>query len=269
MIRFGFIGTGNVASAILGAIIPAGLAKAERVFCYDINADRLALAREIAPFMVCESNSEVLEKADIIFIAVKPRNVSDVLEDIKEKTDNQHLFISVCAGITTEYIEKKLGDTVRIVRVMPNTPALIKCGASALSQGKNATEEDMALALSIFNVIGVAVEVEEKDLDAVTGLSGSGPAYIFYMAECMIKAGMKAGLNLEVADRLAKYTLLGAARMIIERKESIQTLREMVTTPGGTTAAGLAVMQDANFEKIIIETVKKAAERSRELGKKK
>ncbi len=266
MIRLGFIGTGNVATAILGGIVPAGLAKPERIFCHDADPERLSLARQAAPFNCCRSNREVLEKSEVVFLAVKPKNVPEVLAEITGYATGKHLIITVCAGIKTSYIEETLKDSVRVVRVMPNTPALIKCGASALAKGTHATEEDLALALSIFNVIGVAVEVEEADLDAVTGLSGSGPAYIFYMAECLIRAGVEAGLSPEISEILTKHTMLGAAQMIIQRRESLKALREMVTTPGGTTAAGLGVMAEAGFEDIIIRTVKRATERSRELG---
>jgi len=266
MLRMGFIGTGNVASAILGGIVPAGLARAERIFCYDIDPDRLWHAHQIVPFNSCRSNREVLEKSEVVFLAVKPRNVPEVLEEIKDLATHEHLIITVCAGIKTSYIEGILGDEVRVVRVMPNTPALIKCGASALAKGTSATEEDLSLALSIFNVIGVAVEVEESDLDAVTGLSGSGPAYIFYMTECLVKAGVEAGLSLEISEVLTKQMVLGAARLLNESKESLKSLREMVTTPGGTTAAGFEVMHKAGYEKIIVDTVLRATERSRELG---
>lgn len=266
MLRIGFIGTGNVASAILGGIVPAGLAQAQYVWGFDKDPNRLNAAREIAPFNSCRSNREVLEKSDAIILAVKPKDVPSVLEELKGHATPKHLFISVCAGIKTSYIEEMLGDKVRVVRVMPNTPALIKCGASALAKGANATEEDLSLALAFFDVIGVAVEVDEKDLDAVTGLSGSGPAYIFYMTECLVKAGVEVGLSPEVAEKLTKQMVLGAARMMVERKETLKTLREMVTTPGGTTAAGFSVMHAANYEQIMIDTVRRATERSGELG---
>jgi len=266
MIRLGFIGTGNVASAILGGIVSAGLVKQEKIFCFDKDPERLWMARKIATFNCCRSNKEVMEKSEAIFIAVKPKDVPDVLEEIRDVTTHEHLLISVCAGITTSYIEKKLGKEARIIRVMPNTPMLLKCGASALAKGKNATEEDLSLAQTFFNVVGVAVEVDEKDLNAVTGLSGSGPAYIFYMTECLINAGVAAGLSPENSEILSKQMVYGASRMIMERKESLKTLREMVTTPGGTTAAGFTVLHAANFEKIITDTVKRATERSRELG---
>ncbi|MBN1902931.1 pyrroline-5-carboxylate reductase [Candidatus Sumerlaeota bacterium] len=266
MIRLGFIGTGNVASAILGGVVAAGLVKPERIFCYDRDPERLMSARNMAAFNCCKSNVEVLEKAEAVFLAVKPKDVPDVLKEIRGKATNNHLLISVCAGIKTSYIERELDTNIRVIRVMPNTPMLLKCGASAVSKGKFATEEDLSLALTFFNVVGVAVEVEEKDLDAVTGLSGSGPAYIFYMTECLINAGVQVGLSPEISEILTKQMALGAARMITERKESLKTLREMVTTPGGTTAAGFTVLNGANFDKIIAETVKKATDRSREMG---
>lgn len=266
MLRLGFIGTGNVASAILGGVVAAGLVKPERIFCYDKDPERLWSARNIAAFNCCKSNIEVLENCAAVFLAVKPKDVPDVLKEIKGKSTPDHLLISVCAGIKTSYIERELNTDIRVVRVMPNTPMLLKCGASALSKGKFATEEDLALALTFFNVVGVAVEVEEKDLNAVTGLSGSGPAYIFYMTECLINAGVQVGLSPDISEILTKQMVLGAARMITERKESLKTLREMVTTPGGTTAAGFAVLNAANYDKIISETVKKATDRSRELG---
>ena len=269
MIRLGFIGTGNVASAILGGIVSAGLVKADRIFCYDKDPERLKLAKSSAPFVSCRSNIEVLEKAEAVFLAVKPQNVPEVMEEIKGHVTHEHLIITVCAGIKTSFIENQLGNEVRVVRVMPNTPMLLKCGASGLAKGTNATEEDLSLALTFFNVVGVAVEVEEKDLDAVTGLSGSGPAYIFYMTECLIKAGIAVGLPPEISEILTKHMVLGAARMIVERKESLKNLREMVTTPGGTTAAGFSVMHAADYEKTILETVRRATERSHELGEEK
>jgi len=269
MIRLGFIGTGNVSSAILGGIVAAGLVRPEKIHCYDKDPERLWMAHSIAPFNTCRSNIEVLEKAEAVFLAVKPQNVPEVLEEVKGVVTHKHLIITVCAGIKTSYIERELGNQVRVVRVMPNTPMLLKCGASALAKGTNATEEDLALALTFFNVVGVAVEAEEKDLDAVTGLSGSGPAYIFYMTECLINAGVQVGLSPEISEILTKHMVLGASRMIVERKESLKSLREMVTTPGGTTAAGFEILKAANFEKIIKDTVKNATKRSRELGRQK
>ncbi len=267
MIRIGFIGTGNVATAILTGVVEGGLAPPEDIFGYDINPQRLLSARKAVPFNPCTSNRELLDKAEVIFLAVKPQNVPDVLGEIQGSPRPNHLFISVCAGITICYLEENLGKDTRVVRVMTNTPALIKCGASALAKGTNATDEDLALAISFFSVLGVAVEVDEKDLDTVTGLSGSGPAYIFYMTECLINAGVEMGLMPKISEKLTKQMVLGAARMLTERGESPEHLREMVTTPGGTTAAGFEVLYAANFEKTIIETVRRATERSRELGK--
>jgi pyrroline-5-carboxylate reductase len=271
--RIGFIGAGIMGKTLSGGIIEARLFPPENVFAYDAVAEkieRLARERGVVP---AASNRDVLKRSDIVVFAVKPQNVAEVLAEVAPEATSQHLFISIVAGTTMQFIESRLKTghpdlSPRLVRIMTNTPAQIKAGATALAKGKNASDDDLSLARRIFEVFGVTVTVEEELLDLVTGLSGSGPAYIFLMIEGLIDAGIRLGLKPEDADLLVKQTVLGAAQMARVGPEPPVRLREMVTTPGGTTAAGLKVLRAADFDELVYETVKAATARSKELGSK-
>jgi pyrroline-5-carboxylate reductase len=269
--RIGFIGAGIMGSTLSGGIIEARLCFPGDVCAYDVVAEKIErLAREKG-LVRAASNRDVLSRADIIVFAVKPQNMADVLAEVAPQATPEHLFISIAAGTPTQLIESRLqaGRTdlsPRVIRVMTNTPAQIKMGASALAKGAYASDQDLSLVRRIFEVFGITITVEEDLLDLVTGLSGSGPAYIFFTIESLIDAGIKLGLKPEDADLLVKQTVLGAGEMARVGPDPPSRLREAVTTPGGTTAAGLAVLRGGNFEQMIFECVKAATARSKELG---
>jgi pyrroline-5-carboxylate reductase len=188
------------------------------------------------------------------------------LTEISSAIDTSKIVISIAAGITTTFIEKSLTKGARVVRVMPNTPALVGEGAAAVAKGSCAKATDVKLTCAIFNAVGISVEIEEKLMDAVTGLSGSGPAYFFLIIEALIDAGLKTGLSRDLAKQLAAQTMLGAASLCLQSDKQPAQLREMVTSPGGTTAAGLKVMEEGNIRALIVATVEAATKRSKELA---
>jgi pyrroline-5-carboxylate reductase len=192
--------------------------------------------------------------------------MSAVLSPLKSAATARKLYISIAAGVTTARIESELGGKARVVRVMPNTPALVGAGAAALAKGAHATGDDLATAELILGAVGIVVRVEERFIDAVTALSGSGPAYIFFVTEAMIKAGVAAGLDEALARKLAVQTVYGAAKLLVESGEDPEALRRKVTSPGGTTEAALKVMSERKLAEIFTEAIKAAEKRSRELS---
>ena len=265
--KLGLIGAGNMGTALLAGVVKAGLVAASDVFVTDVDSGRARSLAESVGGRAVDSNTALLEAADTIILAVKPQVIGDVLGEIAPVASARHLFISIAAGIPIGLITGALGDDARVVRVMPNTPSLLGCGAAGLASGGGATPEDMQRALDIFGAVGIAVEVEESQINAVTGLSGSGPAYVFRMVEAMVEAGVSVGLSREAAEQLTLQTVLGAARMVVETDVDPAELRRRVTSPGGTTEAGLAVMEEAGFADIVGRTVARATERGEELGR--
>jgi pyrroline-5-carboxylate reductase len=197
-------------------------------------------------------------------LAVKPADVADAAAAVADAGAER--LVSVAAGVTTQAIERAVGGRLRVVRAMPNTPALVGAGAAAICAGSASGEEDLAWAEEILGAVGVVVRVPEKDLDAVTGLSGSGPAYVFLVAEAMAEAGVLGGLSRDVAETLAFQTLLGSAQLLVDRGASPAALRAAVTSPGGTTAAGLRELERHGVRAAFLEAVTAATQRSRELG---
>lgn len=262
----GFIGAGNMGAALIRGVLDAHITSPEKVWAADVSGEKLAALHAELHIEISQSNSELLRQCDVVVLAVKPQNMAEVLSEIASVASAEHLFISIAAGIPTARIETALGNQPRVIRVMPNTPALIKCGASALARGTYATSDDLAFAVRVFQAVGVAVTLEESLLDAVTGLTGSGPAYIFLMIESLIEAGTKLGLKPSDADQLVKQMVLGAARMAKELPQTPAQLREAVTSPGGTTFAGLQVLHKAKYRRLISAAVKRATERAKELA---
>ena len=261
-----FIGGGNMAEALIKGLIAAGTAKPDHILVTDVSVDRLAHLHTTYGVQQ-RGNVEAAREADIILLCVKPQVVERVLADVSSVVDAKKLVISIAAGIVIAKIEKGLKETSHVVRVMPNTPALVLAGAAALAGGKHATSDDLALAQSIFNSVGRAVIVEEKLMDAVTGLSGSGPAYVFMIIDALSDAGVKAGLPRQLALELAAQTVYGAAKMVLETKEHPGKLRDMVTSPGGTTIEGLHALEKGKLRATLMNAVEAATTRSRELGK--
>ena len=244
--------------ALLGGILSTGWANPEELTVVELDgARRTELG---ARYEGISASAEVAAHVDAL-IAVKPQYVADVLTDLGAGVR----ALSVAAGVRIDVMESA-APGAHVIRAMPNTPALVGQGASAIAGGSLATEEDLDWAASILGAVGLVVRVDESDLDAVTGLSGSGPAYVFHLVEGLIAAGVAQGLSPEVADVLARQTLLGAATLLIESGESPAVLRENVTSPGGTTAAGLAVFGAADLVGLVGKVVQAATERSVELG---
>ena len=265
--KIGFIGGGKMAEALIKGILKANLVDPRHVMAVDPDPARRELLRSEYAVVVTDQPERVWKECRIILLAVKPQVMGKLLNDSREFVLSDHLIISIAAGIPISFLEGNLaGCGCRVIRVMPNTPAIVQEGASALSLGSRATVEDMELARRIFDAVGTSVVLDEVYLDAVTGLSGSGPAYVFTFIEALIDAGLKVGLSHQVARTLVLQTVLGATRLAMESSEHPAQLRAMVTSPGGTTIAGLHCLESAGFRGIIMDAVEAATRRSRELG---
>ncbi|MFQ5846885.1 MAG: pyrroline-5-carboxylate reductase [Candidatus Methylomirabilales bacterium] len=265
--RIAFIGVGNMGEALIKGLLAAGQVRPEQLIATDVRTDRLEAVRKAYHIETLPDNREAATKAQILVLAVKPQVMEEVLTGLRGAVAADHLLLSIAAGIRTAFIETRCAQATRVVRVMPNTPALVLAGASAIAPGHHATPEDLETARQIFEAVGRVVQVEEKLMDAVTGLSGSGPAYIFVVIEALADAGVRMGLSREVAVLLAAQTVLGAARMVLETGEHPARLRDTVTSPGGTTIAGLHVLEQEGFRGTLMSAVEAATRRSQELGK--
>ena len=266
-LRTGFIGAGNMAAALIKGLIQSGAYKKDQLFASDTDKQVLKSVSNRFGIKCYPSNIGLVRDVSTLVLSVKPSNVMQVLEDIKEDIRDDHLIISIAAGISIKMIETVIGRDIPFIRVMPNTPALVLKGASALSAGKYAAPEHMEIAVKIFGAVGETVVVEETMMDAVTALSGSGPGYIFRIMECMVDAGVSSGLEKEVSRSLVIQTFLGAACLAKDSDFSISRLREMVTSPGGTTEAGLAVFERMGLKEMILNSVEAACKKSVELGR--
>jgi pyrroline-5-carboxylate reductase len=265
-LTIGFLGAGRMATALAQGFIKTGLVRPGQVFASDvIPAARKAFGTATGA-KICATNADVLRNASVIILAVKPQQAAEVLAEIQPLFTSRHLLISIAAGVTLVKMEASLSAKARVVRVMPNTPALVNAGASGFACGKAATRSDAALAGRLLSAVGVAVEVKESLLDAVTGLSGSGPAYVYQFIEALSDGGVAAGLPRDLATKLAAQTVLGAARMVIETGEHPGALKDAVTSPGGTTIEGIHELEKGKLRGTVINAVRAAAEKSRKLG---
>lgn len=266
--QFLFIGAGNLCQSMIKGLLSTELIRPGKIsVCNKNNAERLAFLRNYYGIVPVENKQAAIAQANIIILAIKPQDVFAVLEEIKGTVKEDQLIITVLAGISTGLIESYLGIKIPVVRAMPNTSCAVLESATGISGGRYVTEQQLALVKDMFSLMGAVVEVEETLLDAVTGLSGSGPAYIYYLVEAMEKAGEAAGLPRELARPLVLKTLLGAARMLIETGEKPEILRQQVTSPNGTTAAGLKELERYQFQQAIQQAIISATNRSKELGK--
>jgi pyrroline-5-carboxylate reductase len=261
-----FLGAGNMAKALLkGCLARAGYT-AHQLGASDVSeAARAQLKTELG-IRSFPDNAEAVRWASVIVLAVKPQVLALVLSEIAPLLTPDKLVISIVAGVGSERIRDALGGHPRVVRAMPNTPATVGAGATAVAGGRGATPEDVAFAVALFKSVGLVVEVPETSMDAVTGLSGSGPGYAFVVIEALSDAGVCAGLPRDVATKLAAQTLLGAAQLVLETGEHPARLKDMVTSPGGTTIAGLAAAERAGLRHALQAAVAAAVERSKELG---
>lgn len=265
--KLGFIGAGNMGTALIKGLIISGLYQSNQLLASDRNTEHLKKISEQFGLKSCPSNKDLVRECAIIILAVKPQSIREVLEEVRDEIRDDHLMISIAAGIPLKMIHSVIGRAIPLIRVMPNTPALIQKGVSALASGKRATSKHMEIAGEIFGAVGETVIVAEELMDAVTAVSGSGPGYIFKIMECFVDAGEKLGFDKETSIRLVVGTVLGAAHLAIESEKSLSQLREMVTSPGGTTAAALAVFERRGLDRVIQEALEAACKRSVELGK--
>jgi len=264
--KIGVVGGGKMGGALIAGMISGGLVKPEALTVADTDNGRLEELVKAYGVGVTADNREAAGDADVIILAVKPQNMAEVLSGLAKSIPPAALVISIAAGIPAAFIEERLFKGVRVVRVMPNMPALIGEGAAALCRGAFATAEDLKLARAIFDAVGIAVEVSEGLMDAVTGLSGSGPGYVFLIIEALTDAGVRMGLARDVALKLSSQSLLGAAKLCLRGEKHPAELRDMVTSPGGTTLAGLKALEDGRLRATLMSAVEAATRRSAELG---
>ena len=282
-----FIGAGQMAEAIVRGVLDAGLVTPDRVTMTDVRPQRLEQLRTLG-IRGEAANRDAILHGDVVILAVKPQDVTSVLADIGPHVGTNQLIVSIAAGVTIETLESGLRQAasigimqnldpyddddpdhppaVPVVRVMPNTPCLVRAGMAAVARGTHASPEHEATVLRIFNATGKAIALPEKQLDAVTALSGSGPGFIAIVVEALIDGGVRAGLPRDVATTLAVQTTLGTAQLMSETGEHPARVKDMVTSPGGTTIAGIHAMERAGVRAAMIDAVVEAAERSRQLG---
>jgi len=262
----GFLGGGNMAEALVRGLLGGGIPAGALVVA-DPLAERRTFLTERYGVTCTADNTVVAAGCDIVILAIKPQMAGTVLRELEGAVSAGKLLISIMAGVKTTVIEAAFPGETRVVRVMPNTPALTLEAASAIAPGANATAEDISLARRIFELVGKTWQVEEKLMDAVTGLSGSGPAYVLTFIEALADAGVKNGLHRDAALGLAAQTVFGTAKLLLESREHPAVLRDKVTSPGGTTIAGLHVLDKEGFRGTVINAVDAATARSKELGK--
>ncbi len=261
--KIGVLGTGRMGCALLRGYIKRK--SSQRITAYDKDEGRLTSICKELGIEPADSNVSLAEKSEVILIFVKPKDIHSVLVEIKDVLTPSKLIISSAAGIAISFIEKIAGDGIPVLRVMPNTCASVGEAVSAISAGRFTKERHKSQAAAIFQTIGKVVEVQEHLMDAVTALSGSGPAYVFLMCEALCRAGLGLGLSSETAGILAKQTIFGAGKMLTKIEKSPQALREAVTSPGGTTESAIRVLKGKHFEEILIEAVASAREKANEL----
>ena len=264
--RTGFIGGGNMAEAIIRGMISGGIEAQTILVSEPLEPRRQQLASTYG-VMTTSDNSHIARSCTTVILAVKPQQSAAVCNALKNDMSGKHLLVSIMAGVPCSVLEGFFSEAVRTVRVMPNTPALVLSGATAIAGGKSATEEDMSKVAAIFSLVGSCCRVDEKLMDAVTGLSGSGPAYVLTFIEALADGGVKNGLPRETAHNLALQTVLGTAKLLAETGEHPGSLRDKVTSPGGTTIAGLHALEKGSFRATIMNAVDAATARSKELGK--
>jgi len=265
----GFIGAGNMAGALIRGLLGAELCPSQQVYASDVDRVKLQKLKRQTGIQTVPNNQAVAQAARLLVVAVKPQDVEAALQEVRGVLTPAHLVVSIAAGISTARLEQILGGEARVVRAMPNTPALVGQGMTVLVRGRYASAADAQLAERLFSAVGDAVVVDdERLLDAVTGLSGSGPAYVYLFVEGLIAGGVAAGLTAALAQRLAYQTVAGAAAMLKETGEAPETLRAQVTSPGGTTLAGLSELNRRGFKEALVAAVVAATRRSQELGRK-
>jgi pyrroline-5-carboxylate reductase len=264
--QVGILGTGNMGEALIRGLLHGHLCRPDQIFCSDVRPERLKAIREKYGVKTTSHNAEVVKQSEIIILSVKPQIMKQVVDEIAKYLDLSKLIISIAAGVPLGAIESCARKDLKLIRVMPNICVSVREGASAIAGGKHALKEDLMMAKTIFDSVGKSIFIEEYLLDAVTGLSGSGPAYIFLIIDALADAGVKVGLSRDDALILAPQTVLGAAKMLIETGEHPGKLKDMVTSPGGTAIAGLHTLEEGGLRTTLINAVEVATQRSKVLG---
>ena len=265
--KVGFVGAGNMGEALIKGLVESNLVPAESIHATDVRLERLRELDRQYGIQVASSNEALVKQCDIVILAVKPQIMEPVLTEIAAAVTRRKLLISIAAGVSTAKIRAALGRDARLIRVMPNTPALVLEGVTAVAKAEGLEPGDLDIAGEIFSAVGRVVTLDESLMDAVTGLSGSGPAYIAVVIESLADGGVKMGLDRITAMTLATQTVLGAARLLRETGMHPGALKDMVSSPGGTSIAGVAALEAGGIRDTIITAVERATLRSRELGR--
>jgi pyrroline-5-carboxylate reductase len=263
--RVGFVGGGNMGEALVRGLTKTGLMPDGHLLMSDVRSERLEEMKRLYGVVVTSDNVTLVRRADVVILAVKPQTLGAVLDEIAPATPGK-LLISVAAGVSTSEIRRHLPPGTRLIRVMPNTPALVLEGATAIARADGLGDGDLDTARQIFEAVGRAVVLDEEMTDAVTGLSGSGPAYIALVVEALADGGVRVGLDRKTAMTLAMQTVLGSARLLIDTGMHPGQLKDMVSSPGGTTIAGIHTLEIGGLRRTLIDAVERATQRSRELG---
>ncbi|MFO0681623.1 MAG: pyrroline-5-carboxylate reductase [Sandaracinus sp.] len=264
--KIAFLGAGNMAGALVKGLVAAGASAPADIVCTDVRRERLDELEKKHGVRTSRDNVESARGADVVVLSTKPQVFDRLLPDVAKGVRPDALVVSIAAGVSIASIEARLPPGTRVVRTMPNTPCLVDAGATAIAAGTHASDEDVALARRIFDSVGVTVVLDETLLDAVTGLSGSGPAYMFLIIEALADAGVKVGLHRDSAQLLAAQTVLGSAKLLLETGEHPGRLKDMVTSPGGTAIAGLHTLEAGGLRTTLINAVETATGRSKQLG---
>jgi pyrroline-5-carboxylate reductase len=264
--RLGFLGAGNMAAALIKGLLHGRVLAADRIVASDVKAERLEQLHAAHDIRTTMDNHALLRESDVLVLAVKPQVIDKVLTEIGGDVRPDQLVVSVAAGVPIEALEGRLPRGSRVVRAMPNTPATVQAGATAIAGGAHASAEDLRIARELFEAVGRVVVLDEGLIDAVTGLSGSGPAYVMLIIEALADGGVKVGLHRDTALTLAAQTVFGSAKLLLETGEHPGRLKDMVTSPGGTAIAGLHTLESGALRKTLIDAVEAATKRAAELG---
>jgi pyrroline-5-carboxylate reductase len=267
MRTIGFIGAGNMATALLQGLLRAGQVSPDHIVASDVRPERLVELGKAHGVRTTSDNVALLGDCDVIVLAVKPQVIDSVLEELGMRVRSEQIIVSIAAGVPLSHIEARMAPGSRVIRAMPNTPALVQAGATALAPGRCASADDVVVARAMFEAVGRVVVLGEAQLDAVTGLSGSGPAFVLLMIEAMADGGVKVGLPRDVAQILAAQTVFGAAKLLVETGEHPARLKDMVTSPGGTTIAGVHALESRGVRSAFMDAIEVATRRSAELGR--
>ncbi|HEY7364946.1 MAG TPA: pyrroline-5-carboxylate reductase [Methylomirabilota bacterium] len=262
----GFVGSGNMGEALIRGLVTANVVPADAVWASDVRRERLKELNGKYGIQLASDNGELVRQVDVVILAVKPQIMAAVLREIAPVLTRKKLVISLAAGVSTARIRAALGREVRLIRVMPNTPALVLEGATAIAKAEGLEPGDLDTASEIFSAVGRVVVLDEDLMDAVTGLSGSGPAYVAIVLESLADGGVKMGLDRITAMTLATQTVLGAAKLLLETGMHPGALKDMVSSPGGTSIAGISALEEGGIRTTFIKAVERATQRSRELG---